>query len=267
MRKYIGMLKYELKTIAKDHMNLFMLLYPILMLIIAGIVLPLSLQGISETEAAGVYPMIFVLFSTIGAMMGGMLLGFSILENKDEKTFNSIAVTPLSLKGYIIFKSVYCTALSFFGNLVLIFGMKLFAGNDYITYQMGVGVVPIFEVVSNLQIITFAFAASLLTPVTGLLLGAFAKNKVEGLVYVKAGGIVVLLPALVVLPAFNGWAQYAMSIFPNFWCIKALFNTVSFNTGVGNLPFYAYLLIGIVLSLAVCVLSYKVFNKKIQIST
>lgn len=263
--KYLHLLQYELKNMLKDKMSMFMVLYPLIILAMMGIVLPLTARGLSQQELAASFPFVLVFVLCLGPMAGGMLMGFSILENKDEKTLNTIAVTPLSLRGYVLFKTVYCTVISLVGTLVLLYGIKVLAGPLYITFNPQTSMfVPMFELLSHLHIFAFSLVSALLTATFGLMLGGIAKNKVEGLVYMKIGGIVLILPALALLPAFAGGAQYALGVLPNFWAVKAMQNIVFFSQNTANLPFYAYLIVGVVYSLLLSAFSYKLFRKKVS---
>lgn len=262
--KYLKLLQFELKNIIKDKMNMFMLLYPILLVFIMGFMLPITTKGLTQAEIATSFPFIFIIILCIGPLIGGMLMGFSVIENKDEKTLNTIAVTPIALKGYLVFKSVYSAVISFFGTLVMILGIQFFAHSHYITFNpTTLTFVSIFDLLSFWHILLFSFTCALITPAVGLVLGAFAKNKVEGIVFIKSAGMVLMLPALALLNAFSGLNQYFLGIFPNFWFVKAIQNIVLFDSSDYNLPFYGYLAIGFVYTSLLCYLSYKIFKKRI----
>ncbi|MFA6889909.1 MAG: hypothetical protein WCQ80_02675, partial [Bacilli bacterium] len=141
MKKYTKLLKYELKTILKDRLNLFILVYPVLMLFIMGFILPqiLNKMGSLHTEGASLGLLIgYTVTLSIGGYVAGGLLGFLILEHKDESTLLSIAVTPMSLSGYLTFKMIYTTIISILGNFVLLGGLKLIASDAYEIHYGGV---------------------------------------------------------------------------------------------------------------------------------
>lgn len=265
MKKYFSLLTYELKNITKDKMNMFMIFYPFVMLFITGFLTPKIIEG-SDDPVASMYILLimFLLSLVVGCFVGGVMLGFSLLDGKDERTFNSIAVTPASIKGYVLFKSVYCSVFSFISNLILIFGLKLIAKDAYNITLLNIN---LLENITTFHIFIFAAVNSLITPAIALIIAAIAKNKVEGFVFIKAGGMVLMLPILMILDAFDGARQYILGILPNFWSIKALFNVALQNNASGNLPFIVYMLIGGVFSIALAVLFYKIFSKKIQVLT
>ncbi|NCA67262.1 MAG: hypothetical protein EOM87_04265 [Clostridia bacterium] len=268
MNKYISLLRYELKNIIKDRMNMFMMAYPFLMLFITGFVVPEVLTRANADIITSSYINIVLLLMniTIGAMMGGFLLGFSLIENKDEKTFNTIAVTPASIKGYVAFKSLYSTCISLCGNLIIFFGLMLIAG-DKVTVFDGARAVPIFNNIKPYHIIVVAITNSLLTPALAMVMASFAKNKVEGFVFAKSGGILILLPILMMLNFFNGATQYILAPLPHFWSAKSIYNLASMNTNAANLNFWFYNIIGVIYTIAITVWAYIGFNRKLQITT
>ncbi len=264
MKKYMRLLAYEIRTIVRDSLNLFLLIYPLFMLLLIGWLLPAALTrgGVGHTSPAYALTMIitFVVIISIGAFVSGALLGFSLLENKDEKTINSIAVTPVSVLGYVVFKSIYSYVLSVFGNLFLILGIKWWAHDAY-SFNFGTLTFG-FDNLTYGQIIAFSLVSSLLVPAIGMVIAAIAKNKIEGFAFMKSGGIIFMIPALTLLTAFSDWKQYLLGIAPNFWPVKALLNAALNNQGPDDLPFWAYLLIGAVYMLILAVVGIRWFAKK-----
>lgn len=266
MNKYLRLLTYEFKTIVRDPLNLFMLIYPLFMLGLIGWLLPVSLLkgGLTQTSPAYAITMMitFVVIVAIGGFVGGALLGFSLLENKDERTINSIAVTPISISGYVIFKSIYIYVLSVLGNLFLIFGIKWWASGAY-SFTFG-SLTFGFDNLDYGEIIVFSFVSSLLVPAIGTLIASIAKNKIEGFAFMKSGGIIFMIPALVLLNAFADWKQYILGLAPNFWPVKALLNAAMNTQGADDLPFWAYMTIGGIYMAALAVFSIIAFSRKHQ---
>ncbi|MDD4212368.1 MAG: hypothetical protein PHY42_03095 [Bacilli bacterium] len=265
MKKYLKLFKYELKTILKDGMNLFMLFYPVLMFFIMGFLLPQILEktGSLHTEGASIALLVsFTVILSIGGYIAGALLGFLILEHKDESTLLSIAVTPMSLSGYLTFKMIYTTILSFFGNIVMIGGIKLIASEAY-TIEMGGLAIGLFDHIGWGDIILFSLVNSLIVPLIASFFGGIAKNKIEGFAYMKFGGFFIVLPALALLPFFSDWKQYLLGIFPNFWSVKAILIESLGSHQAADMNLYGYLAIGFVFQIIITVFCIKILSKKI----
>ncbi len=266
MKKYLKLVTYELKTILRDPLNLFLLIYPVIMFGLIGWLLPASLSrgGLTNTDPAYSLTLLiaFVVIISIGGFVSGALLGFSLLENKDEKTIYSIAVTPVSITGYITFKSIYTYVLAVAGNLFMIYAIKWWA-SDYYSFTYGPYTFG-FDNLTAIHIFPFALISSLFVAAVGLLIASVAKNKIEGFAFMKSGGIIFMIPVLVLLDAFSDGKQYLLGIAPNFWTTKALLNVALNAEGANDLPYWAYLLIGGVYMLVLAVVAIIAFSKKQQ---
>jgi len=264
MKKYLSLLKYEFKTIVKDSTNLFMLFYPFVLVLLLGVVIPLAMDKIEDQNSTTITLLIVLSAAlSVGAFMIGALLGFSLIENKDEKTILNISVTPIKVSGYALFKIIYTYLFAIIGNIVIIGGLKLIASNDYV---VNINNTEIF-LLDNLpwiKVVIFSFVGSLLVPMVALVLASFAKNKIEGLVFVKSGVILMLIPTLSLLGLFSGAKQYILGIAPNFWTVKAMLNVATMSVDKSDLNFYLYMLIGAIYSIVISVFSLKLFLKRLN---
>lgn len=266
MKKYLSLLKYEFKTIIKDPTNLMMVLYPFLVLFIVGVIMPLAMDKVDNKNAAATTLLILLAaVLAVGVFVIGALLGFSLIENKDEKTILSICVTPVKVEGYTIFKVVYTYVFSFIGNLVIVGGLKIIAKD---TFVIETGAEPIYLLnnLSWLQIVIFALVNSLFVPAIALIIGGVAKNKIEAFAMMKSSGFMIMIPALTLLNFFKDWKQYLLGFAPNFWPIKAMLNEAmgELATHSSNLNYYLYMVIGTIYFLFLSIVSLRFFIKKIN---
>jgi fluoroquinolone transport system permease protein len=246
-------------------MNATMFVYPVIMVLMSVFLFPMlfRMEGV-EGEGLQITMIIFV-FALIGFgfMIASVLLGFSLLDNKDEDTMQTIAVTPISKRGYVHFKLVYTYVIAVLSTIIILAGTKLFASGDYVlTY--GSDTVYLFDSLTYLHIFVFAISSSLLVPALGLLIVGLSKNKVEGFAYMKASGILIFIPMLVLFPAFQSAGQYLLSIFPNFWGVQGVLNLMfpSLFLSGASLGFYAYMLIGAVVCTIYSFISYKFYMRR-----
>ena len=260
MNKYLSLLNYEAKTIFRDPINLYMSLFPIIMLILSSFVFPMVFELIDPMQ--GIWLKVTILLMLIVILAFGQfflaaMATFLLLEHKDENSLNSIAVTPVGISGYLKFKLAYIYIMSVVGIIIILLGTKLIAGDKY--NIMGVS---LFGNIGMSHIIFFAIVNGLFTPSLSLLQSALAKNKVEGFAIIKGTGILALVPALMVLEAFQGKMQYVLGVFPNFWAIRGMFlKFMPFEMGT-NLNFSIYLLIGGVYNIILLIFAYRLFLKK-----
>ncbi|MCK9536800.1 MAG: hypothetical protein M0R05_04365 [Bacilli bacterium] len=263
MKKYSALLKYEIKTILKDSFGLALTVYPLLMLIIIGFVLPAALKKASAATVATTLLLMICLALSIIGYMGGVLLGFSLIENKDENTISAIAVTPVSVNGYLIFKIIYTYLYSIIANLVLIGGLRLFAYHNFIIEYNG-NPISLLENISWLYIVVFSLVNSVFVPAVALLLAALAGNKIEGFAFLKAGGIILIIPLLSLLNFFQNGKQYLLGIIPNFWPLKAMINIMFDSQHPSDLNYYFYMLIGFIYMAFLAVGCFKLFVYKLK---
>lgn len=261
MRKYFLLMRYELKTIVRDPFQLYLCAYPFLLLLLSTLVFPRILDAISQNEAALRYTtlVLTMLLLTMGTFLAGAMGCFLLLEHKDEKTIHTIAVTPVGVFGYLVFKMTYIYLLSAVSSVIVLLGTKLLAADQYI-----IGGVSLFDKIDIGHIISYALVSSLFAPALALFLGAFAKNKVEGFAFIKGSGMAAMAPFLMILDTFRDGLQYALGIFPNFWSIKGLMQELSPVKSTANLSYPMYLAIGAVYSIAVSLVCCRLFLKKAQ---
>lgn len=263
LKKYWKLLRYELKTLYKDSTNLFMIVYPFMMLGILGFLVPKMLEKVPAETSRSVSLIALALAFVVGSYISGVLLGFSLIENKDENTILSLAVTPASLSGYTVFKIAYGFVISFLSNLILLGGLKLFASGQYVIAPEG-NTIGLLGNLGWSKVLVFSLVSSLFVPAVALVLGTYAKNKIEGFAFLKGGAIIIILPALTVLKTFQNELQYVLGILPNFWTVKAMMNAAMGYRGPSDLPFYGYMSIGALYFLLVFYLAFRNFQRKIQ---
>lgn len=266
MKKYLHLLKYEMKTLFKDSFSMFTIIYPLVMLLIAGLIVPTAIKDDTNPQTAAVILLVVLTVAfAVGAFVAGAMLAFLIIENKDEKTILSISVTPIEVKGYIWFKMVYTYVMSLCSNFIIIAGLKWFA-NDAYTIEYGGVTIALLENISWGHILAFIFVNSMIVPSVALLIAALSKNKIEGFAFVKSSGIFIMIPILSFIPYFQDWKQYLLGIMPNFWPIKAILNVALGNFGQNNLPFVWYLVIGASYFILIAFASLKLFMKKANLN-
>lgn len=263
-KRYLPLLKYELKTIVQDPTNLYMCLFPVIMLILSAFVFPEIFESIDPMQGSILKVTMLLLIIAIlafGSFFLAAMATFMLLEQKDEHTLNTIAVTPTGVPGYLKFKMTYIYLMSVVGVIVVLLGTKLIAGDKYTLFGMS-----LFDNLSVWHIVSFALVDGLIAPTLGLLQGAFARNKVEGFAIIKGTGMLALVPALMVLEAFQGSMQYVLGISPNFWAIRGMLlklMPVPVESGA-DLSFPVYLIIGAAYNVILLVAAYRFFLKKAQ---
>ncbi|MDD2592013.1 MAG: hypothetical protein PHG99_02600 [Erysipelotrichaceae bacterium] len=261
MKKYLSLLNYELKTIYRDFLQLYMLVFPILILLFAIYLVPTIMDTLIMDDNTTYYVMLLlvIMLMSFGVFIIGAMGSFLLLEHKDEKTINTIAVTPLGINGYLRFKLLYIYIFALVSILVVLIGMKVFASDVYI-----IKTIEIFDNISYSKIILHAIVAAMFAPTLSLLQAALAHNKVEGFAIMKLSSLMALAPMIMIFRSFEGYLQYLLGIFPNFWAIKAFILEFFPNQNMANLSFNLYLLGGVIVNTLLFILFYRLFIRKIN---
>ena len=262
MRKYLYLFKYELRTILRDPLSLYMCSFPVILLILATAVFPFVFKSMdAANEAALRVTMLIVLLIvlTLGSFFLSFLTALLLVENKDENTLATIAVTPVGTSGYIRFKMVYIYIMSILSTMLVLFGTKYIAGGEY-----AIRGVSLFDNLSAVEIISFSLVNRLFVSVLALFQSSFAKNKVEGFAFIKATGIVALVPILLVLDSFRDGLQYVLGVLPNFWAVKGILLKLFPIESSANMSFPLYLAVGAGYNLLLLFVMYRTFLRKAE---
>ncbi len=130
----------------------------------------------------------------------GQLLGFLLLDERDDGTLTVLLVTPLPLEGYLAYRV----------GLPLLTCSLLVALAVHATDLAGLP----FTLLGPIALL-YALEAPMLT----LLMASVCENKVQGFALVKAVGAAPLLAAAAYFLE-EPW-QYAAGVIPTFWPLKA----------------------------------------------
>ncbi|WP_193310400.1 ABC transporter permease [Halorubrum halophilum] len=156
------------------------------------------------------------LFTPAGTL--GFAAGFFMLEDREQGILQALRATPLTGRGYLLYRGVVFLGLGFLSTLVMIPLVGL-------------------ETLAPVPFVIISFVASLHTAVAGLLMASLAANTVEGVGVSKLLGFLIIAPvaaiALVAEPI-----QFVAGVFPPFWASKA---TVAVLSGES---YFHYLAVG-----------------------
>ena len=146
------------------------------------------------------YPLLMSFLPLVAAGMIGTVVGFLLLDQRDDQTMSALLVTPLNLRDYLRYR---------LGSLMIMSAV------------FGTVMVPLAGLTDTtpLQVGATALAAAPLAPMYALFLGTFAANKVQGFALAKAVGI-VFVPCVVAYFVIGPW-ESAFGLIPHSWPLKA----------------------------------------------
>jgi len=147
------------------------------------------------------YPVALAFLVGFPPYIYGFIVGFFVLEDREQGTLTALAVSPLTARGYLVYRGATAYALGVVGVVVAVavFGLETLAPWTF------VGV---------------AAVAGLAGPVSTFLFAALASDSIEGLAINKLLATTVVVPALAIL-AVPTPLEYAAGLVPVYWPMKA----------------------------------------------
>ena len=130
----------------------------------------------------------------------GQVLGFMLLDERDDGTLHALLITPMSMKGYLAYK----IGVPLLGSSVIVMAV-LSLGN--------------LAPMPGYQLVPIALLYAIETPIMTLLMAGMGENKVQGFAFGKTVGNILLIPVAAYF-LDPPW-QYLAGVFPPFWTLKA----------------------------------------------
>jgi fluoroquinolone transport system permease protein len=195
----------ELRMLLADPLLRWMILLPFLISLILRGLLPLMLERIgllTEGMFSAVYPALAAyILAAFGPMVAGMVIGFLMLDQRDEGSLLAIRVTPLPPGLYIAYRLAWPLLV---GMIATLLAFPLAGDLGLNGWRMPAAVM----------------AAAPLAPVVALGLATFAANKVQGFALVKASSLLLAAPlaALWLAPTWH----LPLAVIPTYWIARSV---------------------------------------------
>lgn len=200
-----GLLQSDVKNIARAPILLVSALVPVLFLApLVRFVYPWLADIISakyDISLAAYSGLILAFMILLTPYLLGMVVGFMLVEERDENILAAIAVTPLSKEGFLLYRSSVPVVIAALAALAAV----LLSG---------------LPVPDPILVACAILLAAVEAPILAAFLGATAENRVAALAMSKFAGIALVSPLLCLLD--SPW-QYAAGWIPHYWIAKLLY--------------------------------------------
>ena len=193
----------DLKSVRRDSLLRWMFFMPLLLALLVRVGVPPLAAWLDERfdiELGPYFPLIASILVMNTPMIYGMVIGFLLLDQKDDQTLTALQVTPLTAGGYLAYRMGIPLLLSIATNLLVL-------------PLSGVATIGL-----DRQLLA-AVGAAPLAPGFALFLAAFANNKVQGFALTKAAQGVITWPPLIAYFVHSNW-QWAFGLCPAYWQVK-----------------------------------------------
>lgn len=233
----LTILKNELKSISRDPMYLFFVFYTVILGVVGYFLVPYM-----EENTPIPWPQVVAMFFII--MTGyifGAITSFTLLDDKDDNVLMSLKITPISVKMYVYIKLAITYIFALIATIVLVYATRFLEGS------------------SLFNILLISIVSALQAPGLVLIVNSFSENKVEGFVYMKMTGLILILP--VVAFFYQSWQEVFLVVAPGFWSARLIQMELlpAYDT---NLTFSLYFIIGVLYNLLFVYLFMLIYSKK-----
>ncbi|MQA86307.1 MAG: ABC transporter permease [Streptosporangiales bacterium] len=241
MRAIAAFGRHDLRTIRRDSLMIVVLVGPFLYA--AAMWLVPALTDFAATrwdfDLVPYYSLIITPFPILGPpLLLGALLGFQLLDDKDQNTLTALRVTPVPPAVYPAYRAVSTIVLTTV-TVVAALALTGLASAEVVAKSAAVGLV-----------------GGLVAVICGLLMAAFPRNKVEGIAIMRVIGLVMAVPPL--LPFFfldSPW-QLAFGIIPPYWPARAFWSAMDGGA------FWPYILGGLAYNSALALVLLRVLGRR-----
>ncbi len=192
----------DARSVARDSMLRWLLVLVPLFAGAVRLVVPGLTTWLEAELGFDLRPYYALITSFVGMMAAGLVgtvIGFLLLDQRDDQTLPALLVTPMSLGDYLAYRLTVPTLLA--------------VPLAMLAYAIA-ALVPI----SAVQVAASALTAAPLAVLYAVFIGSVAANKVQGLALVKGVGI-LWVPA--VIAWFVPWPWHELAgVVPHYWPLK-----------------------------------------------
>jgi fluoroquinolone transport system permease protein len=231
---------HELKNIQRDIMYKFFMIFPIIIAVVAYFLVPYLKENSGEL-AANIVTLMFII---VNGFMFGAITGFTLLDDQDDNVLLSLKITPISVKSYVLIK----LSISYFFGMIATLLLILVTG--------------FLKDISFLNLMMILLLSPMQGPIIALFINSFAKNKVEGFVFMKLSGMLLMIPVASIF--LTNWTEIFLGVIPGFWTARIVsMHLIPGDYLLGST--LAYFSIGIIVHFLIGYLFFRLYQKRVNI--
>lgn len=222
----------DVRNIRRDSLVAWMIYIPILMALLVRFGAPPLTARLLEQynfDLTTYYPVLLsYFFIGMCPIVFGAVIGFLLLDEKDDRTLTALQVTPMPLSSYLIYR----VSVPIILTIVMFFIVFPLANLTTFDARM---------------ILICGIAAAPMAPMLALFLASIAENKIQGFALMKLTGIFLLAPIFAYFVTSN-W-ELAFGLLPTYWPMK-----VYWMLSAGETNVWLYVVIAVIYQSAVTAL-------------
>ena len=226
----------DLKNVRRDDLLVWIVALVFLMVLLLRFGAPALTAVLQQRlgfDLTAYYGLVMSGFVGIAPGIAGLVIGFLLLDERDDRTLTALLVTPMPVTGYLLYRV----------TAPFVLGFVITAA----TYPL-VGLAPL----SLPDLLAVAALASFGGPLTALFLAIFAENKIAGLALVKVLNTINMIPVLAYFVR-SEW-QLVAGLVPAYWPMKMVWLAT---TGEG---YALYAVVGLAVNVVALAVLLRRFN-------
>ena len=237
--RVLSLLRADLRSTLRDPLLLMPAVVPVLLALFVEYAVPWMRSQLLlhwEIDILPYYDFVTSAFILLIPLVTGAVVGFMILDERDEGTLLQLSVSPLGKAGYLRYRMAMPTVVGFvMGTAAVLLTAPL----------------PI----SPGRIIAVMLVSSIKAPLMTLFLGTYSPSKVEGIALSKVANALILVPIAVYFIPVR-W-ELAMLPFGPYWVMRA----VQVAAGPASL-FYRYIAVTAAVNLSWLAVLSRSFSRR-----
>jgi fluoroquinolone transport system permease protein len=229
----------DLRNLNRDSLLRLMVIYPWIIALLLRWVLPFMVEGFADQFDLRPYYGILTSFFSIMLMpqIFGCVIGFMLLDERDEGTLTVLQVTPLTLERYLTYK----LAVPFIVAVIAVYIFVPVVGLVQLPYA---------------PLLPIALVAALEAPMIALLLASLATNKVQGVAVMKGMSLIFIAPLIAYFTP-QPW-ELLWGIFPTYWPVRAFWALLE------GEAWWPYVVVGLAVHLFYLALLWRRFERALS---
>ena len=202
-RAILTLMEADRRRLLRDGLMVWMMILPLVMAAAARAGLPelvLVLEGRGIMIGPWVPQLRAVAFTVVVPVLIGVVVGFMLLEEKQDRVWRALAVTGVRLRRYLVWRAMTCLAVAALVCLLCL----LIAGPPGL---------------SAVRQTCLALGAAPLAAAVALGLAAWTRDAIQGFAATKLLLVLLVLPA--VAPLLGAPWRELLVLVPSWWIVRA----------------------------------------------
>lgn len=197
----------------------------------------------AEEKGSILMHLLTVILVALATYVGGLIAGFTIVDDKETKTIRAIVVSPLSIYQYIVSKYATAVAVGLFGTI-------------------GASAILVGGSVDYIRVILITIFSSTMVVATAIFIGLKAENQMGALVLQKVTGWIYMIVPILSFFIAERW-QFVLYPIPTYWQTMMIRNV--FMGGTQKFDFWFSGAMTFVSGALLLALVLNAFRKKVRI--